>query len=87
MTQTENLPREDDISMEKRFCWPVRPVALRENTIQGEKYRFTVLLPGLIRMEYAPEGIFEQDRGRFCVLDGHRTVPVSYLGVSFSTTM
>lgn len=47
------------MSMKKRFYWPVRPVALRENTIQGEKYRFTVLLPGLIRMEYAPEGIFE----------------------------
>ena len=45
--------------MEKRFCWPVRPVALPENTITGEKYRFTVLLPGLVRMEYSPEGIYE----------------------------
>ena len=45
--------------MEKRFCWPVSPVALPENTIIGDKYRFTMLLPGLIRMEYAPDGIFE----------------------------
>ena len=45
--------------MEKRFCWPVNPVALPENTIVGQKYRFTVLLPGLIRMEYSPDGVFE----------------------------
>ena len=45
--------------MEKRFCWPVSPVALQGNTIVGEKYRFTVLLSGLLRMEYAADGIFE----------------------------
>lgn len=42
-----------------RFAWPVRPVALAENMVMGEKYRFTVLTSGLIRMEYAPEGGFE----------------------------
>ena len=30
-----------------------------ENIIQGEKYRFTVLTPRLIRMEYSESGIFE----------------------------
>ena len=42
-----------------RFAWPVRPMALAENMVVGEKYRFTVLTDSLIRMEYAPGGIFE----------------------------
>lgn len=42
-----------------RFQWPVRPEALPENIVSGVNYRFTVLTPQLIRMEYAPEGIFE----------------------------
>ena len=42
-----------------RFSWQVRPVALPENMITGEQYRFTVLTPCLIRMEYASDGCFE----------------------------
>lgn len=42
-----------------RFSWQVRPVALPENMITGEQYRFTVLTPCLIRMEYASDGYFE----------------------------
>lgn len=45
--------------MKKRFQWEVRPNALPENTVVGEKYRFTVLESGLIRMEYAADGVFE----------------------------
>lgn len=30
-----------------------------ENVVQGDKYRFTVLTPRLIRMEYSEDGIFE----------------------------
>ena len=44
---------------EKRFCWPVRPVALNENILQGKHYRFTVLTSRMIRMEYDPQGQFE----------------------------
>ena len=42
-----------------RFQWPVRPLATKENIVQGTKCRFTVLTSRLIRMEYSPEGIFE----------------------------
>ena len=42
-----------------RFAWSVRPVALTENMVVGEKYRFTVLTPSLLRMEYSPAGVFE----------------------------
>ncbi len=42
-----------------RFKWPVRPVALKENIVKGDKYRFTVLSPSLLRLEYDPEGVFE----------------------------
>ena len=42
-----------------RFQWPVRPAALPENTVAGNNYRFTVLLPGLLRLEYDPSGRFE----------------------------
>ncbi|RDU25026.1 glycoside hydrolase family 31 protein [Anaerosacchariphilus polymeriproducens] len=36
-----------------------RPNAREENIVQGEKYRFTVLTPQLIRMEYSETGVFE----------------------------
>ena len=46
--------------MEKnRFKWAVRPVALKENTVSGRNYRFTVLTPSLLRLEYDPQGNFE----------------------------
>ena len=43
----------------QRFVWPVRPAACKENMVAGERYRFTVLTDCLIRMEYDPDGIFE----------------------------
>ena len=42
-----------------RFLWETRPLALPANTVCGEKYRFTILTPSLIRMEYSEQGIFE----------------------------
>ena len=42
-----------------RFLWETRPLALPANTVSGEKYRFSVLTPSLIRMEYSEQGIFE----------------------------
>lgn len=39
--------------------WQMEPVGRRENTIQGEKYRFLLLTPCLIRMEYRDDGCFE----------------------------
>ncbi|MBQ3094502.1 MAG: hypothetical protein IJC52_04945, partial [Clostridia bacterium] len=42
-----------------RFRWPVRPLALDANTVCGDRYRFTVLTPSLLRLEYAANGVFE----------------------------
>ena len=42
-----------------RFQWPVRPLAAKDNMVQGENFRFTVLTSRLIRMEYSPVGAFE----------------------------
>ena len=44
---------------QKRFVYETRPVALKKNTVQGKTYRFTVLTPALLRLEYSPLGIFE----------------------------
>lgn len=43
----------------ERFIWPVRPLACPENTVTGERYRFTVLTDRLLRLEYAADGAFE----------------------------
>ena len=45
--------------MKERFQWEVRPVACGENAVSGEHYRFTVLEPCLLRLEYSPSGVFE----------------------------
>ena len=47
-----------------------------ENIIQGDKYRFTVLTPRLIRMEYSENGVFE-DRLTTLILN-RKTPKVEY---------
>ncbi len=47
------------MSSNERFLWEVRPFAVKENIVQGEKYRFTVLTENLIRMEFSCDGNFE----------------------------
>ena len=42
-----------------RFKWETRGKALEKNTKVGANYRFTVLTPKMIRMEYAEDGVFE----------------------------
>ena len=42
-----------------RFVYETRPLALKQNMISGAHYRFTVLTPSLIRMEYSEQGVFE----------------------------
>ena len=64
---------------DKRFAWPVRPVAMMQNYICGKNYRFTVLTDRLIRMEYDPEGIFE-DRASQTVF--YRDLPACEYSVS-----
>ena len=43
----------------QRFVYETRPLALAQNMVSGKTYRFTVLTPSLIRMEYSKQGIFE----------------------------
>ena len=42
-----------------RFQYETRPKALDANLVVGAHYRFTVLTPSLIRMEYNENGVFE----------------------------
>lgn len=42
-----------------RFLWTVRPIALKENIVCGNNYRFTILTSRLIRIEFDPSGKFE----------------------------
>ncbi|MBQ4618182.1 MAG: DUF5110 domain-containing protein [Clostridia bacterium] len=42
-----------------RFQWPVRPLAASENLACGRTCRISVLTPSLLRLEYAPDGVFE----------------------------
>jgi len=62
-----------------RFYWPVRPLAQSENCVSGKCYRFTVLTDRLIRMEYDPEGLFE-DRASQTVF--FRDLPCCPIAVS-----
>ena len=47
------------MSKNRRFVYETRPLARTQNMVWGSKYRFTVLTPSLIRMEYSACGIFE----------------------------
>ena len=52
---------------------PSRPVAAPQAVVAGERYRFTVLTDGLIRLEYAQDGRFEDRASTFAL---HRELPV-----------
>ena len=45
--------------MKKRFSWPVTPLAKAENTVTFHSWRFTLLTERLIRLEFDPNGVFE----------------------------
>lgn len=45
-----------------------RPLCKRKNIVQGDKYRFTVLTPQMIRLEYNENGFFE-DRATQTVIN------------------
>lgn len=48
-----------------RFIYETRPLAYDGNIVSGSKYRFTVLTPSLIRMEYSEHGVFEDRASQF----------------------
>ena len=49
----------------KRFLYETRPLALAENIVSGNNYRFTILTPSLIRLEFSEDGIFEDRASQF----------------------
>ena len=56
------MPKNQEVTKmtdKKRFIYETRPLALSQNIVSGEKYRFTILTPSLIRMEYSKNGVFE----------------------------
>ena len=54
------------------------PTACPDNMVAGEYYRITVLTQGLMRLEYSPDGLFE-DRPTQTVL--HRDFPQTHFRV------
>jgi len=46
---------------------PGNPIATPESIITGDQYRLTVLTAGLIRLEYSPDGEFEDRASTFAV--------------------
>lgn len=58
--------------MNEIYRMKTTPAACPDNMVTGEHYRITVLTQGLLRLEYSPDGIFE-DRPTQTVL--HRDFP------------
>ncbi|MDO8121561.1 glycoside hydrolase family 31 protein [Isoptericola sp. b490] len=55
-----------------------RPVARPEAVVRGERYRITVLTEGLVRLEYAQDGQFEDRASTFAI---NRELPVPQYSV------
>ena len=58
----------------KRYRYETHPVCNPKAVVQGEKYRFTVLTPSIIRMEYNENGVFE-DRATQVIINRNLEVP------------
>ena len=59
--------------MDARFRLPTSPVASPDAIVQGDTWRFTVLTPGLVRIEHSPDGVFEDRASTFAL---HRDLPL-----------
>ncbi len=59
--------------MDSRYRLPTSPVASAEAVLQGDSWRITILTDGLVRLEWSPDGQFE-DRASTMAL--HRDLPV-----------
>ena len=60
--------------MKSYYRIDAKPAASPEAVIQGDHYRFTVLTPWLMRLEYSETGKFE-DRATQCVWNREFPVP------------
>ncbi len=57
-----------------RYRYEISPLCDEKAIVKGEKFRFSILTPTLIRMEYSENGIFE-DRATKAVINRKFTVP------------
>ncbi|KAF2114902.1 glycosyl hydrolases family 31-domain-containing protein [Lophiotrema nucula] len=65
------------MSKPARYDFKTRPVAHSDAIVAGEKYRFTILTDGLLRFEWAEDGVFE-DRASTFAINRELTVPDYY---------
>ena len=56
-----------------RYHFPTDPIADAAAVVQGDCFRITVLTEGLVRLEYAPDGCFEDRASTFAI---RRRLPV-----------
>ncbi len=79
----------EEIAMgeKNRFQWEVRPVANEANIVKGDCYRFTVLTPALIRMEYDKEGVFEDRASQSMFYRDFETVSYTVCDVDNTLTI
>jgi len=61
-----------------RYDFPTRPLAHSDAIVVGEKYRFIILTDGLLRFEWAEDGIFE-DRASTFAINRDLAVPDFYV--------
>jgi len=59
--------------VDQRLRLETTPVAHEEATVQGDRWRFSVLADGLLRLEWADDGVFEDRASTFAL---HRDMPV-----------
>ena len=50
-----------------RYCFDTDPVADAAAVVQGDKYRFSVLTDGVLRCEWAEDGVFEDRPSAFAI--------------------
>ena len=53
--------------MQNIYRIETRPCAKKQNIVQGERYRITMLTEGLLRLEYSEDGIFEDRETQFAL--------------------
>ena len=58
----------------ENYKYNTSPMCKEDAIVKGEKYRFTILTPSLIRMEYSDNGVFE-DRATQVVINRNFDVP------------
>ncbi len=68
----------------KNFKYKVTPLCNEKAVVKGEYFRFTVLTPSLIRMEYNKDGIFEDRATKVAI---NRNFPVPQFTVKYEGTL